>query len=118
MSGTGAVEERNVALGRVGVAVVEVHEEGRLAGVARQHLEGQGGEDTAAGGAVGLVRFVVDGLLGRVRGDREGLGAVVDGADEGGLGPGRGGRDGAGGDYAAVVTAVDGQVDEAYRRRR
>ena len=50
--GTGAVEERVAALGRVGAAVVEVHEEGGVAGVACQHLKGEGGEDAAAGGAV------------------------------------------------------------------
>ena len=51
----GAVEGLDIGLGGVGAAVVEVHEQGWLAGLAASHLEGQGGQDTATEGVVGGV---------------------------------------------------------------
>ena len=81
--------------------------------MAGEDLKGELGEDTAAGG---IVRGVVGDCLGRgVGGDGEVLGAVVGGADEGGLRPGCAGRDGGGGGDAAVDEGdlVNGEVGEA-----
>ena len=109
--GAGAVEDGDTAARAVGGAVVHVHEE-LLSRVARQDLKDCGGEDAAAGGAVGAV--VGDGLGGGVRGDGEVLGAEVGGAEGGGLGPGGARRDAGGGDEVAVDEGglVDGQVIE------
>jgi hypothetical protein len=110
--GAAAVEEGDAAAGAVGGAVVQVHEERGLAGVAGQDLEDDSSEDAAAGGIVGGV--VGNGLGGGVRGDGEVLGAKVGGAEGGGLGPGGACRDAGGGDEVAVDEGglVDGQVVE------
>jgi hypothetical protein len=84
--GAGAVEEGDTAARAVGVAVVEVHKERGVAGVAGKDLEDDGSENAAGRSIVG---GVVRGGLGRgVRGDGEALGADVGPAERGGLGAG------------------------------
>ena len=112
--GAGGGEDGDVALGRVGVAVVQVHEEGGVGTLVREHLQGDTGQDSAAGGVVGLSRFVVDVWV--VRRNGEGVSAEAVEADESRLWSRRRRWDGLRGADPAVVaeSRVDGQVEEAY----
>ena len=124
VGGAGAVEDDGAAAGRVGVVVVEVHEELRVGpiragrGLVADDLEAEDSEDAAVGGVVGGV--VRHGLGRAVRRDWGVLLAVVGGAGEVGLWSvgvvRRHGRaDAAGGGDGAVKAAqlIDGEVSEA-----